>query len=85
MSYIGNFLALGALYLFSTTDDPRETTDRSAEEPERLARMKDLLDAEIARAKAAQADARPDFTPPPMTPEQKQALEEIGYVGDEGG
>ena len=69
--------------LFDLNRDPREATDRYQDEPQRVAALKALLEAELARAQAAQEDGRPE--PPKMdfTPEELEQLRGLGYTGEE--
>lgn len=76
-------LVAGPYYtLFDTCQDAAEARDLAAREPERLARMKTLLQAEKARSRAAQAEARPVRRSTALSPEALQALEALGYGGD---
>jgi len=68
--------------LYDTCRDPGQLEDLSAREPERLAHMKKLLEAEKARARAAQAEARPVRRTASLSPADLEALEALGYGGE---
>ncbi|HEX6883041.1 MAG TPA: sulfatase [Planctomycetota bacterium] len=68
--------------LYDTCRDPAQLVDLSAQEPERLAHLKKLLEAEKARARAAQAEARPVRRTAALSPADLEALEALGYGGE---
>jgi arylsulfatase len=69
--------------LFDVCRDPEQRDDRAAAEPERLARMKTLLEAEKQRARSAQAEADPFLVRPTLSPDARRELEKLGYGGGE--
>lgn len=65
--------------LFDLETDPAETVNLASSKPDVAGRMMRILEAETARAKPMQ-----DSSPPlKLTPEEKNALESLGYTGGE--
>jgi arylsulfatase A-like enzyme/Tfp pilus assembly protein PilF len=67
--------------LYDLAQDPGETRDRAAEEPERVARLRRLLSSAMARMAPEGDSARPAA----LSPEQEQKLRSLGYVSGSGG
>jgi hypothetical protein len=63
--------------------DPLERDDRLAAEPERVLRMKALLEAEKRRSRGAQLQADDLVTRPVLSPEALHQLQGLGYGGGE--
>jgi arylsulfatase A-like enzyme len=67
--------------LFDLCRDPEEQHDLAAVEPEVLASLLRDLEAERARARTAQAEARPSAVRATLTPEALDELDRLGYGG----
>jgi arylsulfatase A-like enzyme len=73
------------LALYDLNSDPGETRNLADERPDQVERLRALLERERRRGREAQADAKPDARPPQLSPEQLEALNDLGYTGEEGG
>jgi arylsulfatase A-like enzyme len=67
--------------LYSLREDPREAQDLAGIRPERLAQLRDLLEAQRQRAHAARGDGEAGASYSPSAEELEQ-LRQLGYVGD---
>lgn len=67
--------------LFDLSSDPGERRDRSAEDPERVKRLSDLLRVAVARM-APSGDAARTVA---ISPEQEERLRSLGYAAGSGG
>jgi arylsulfatase A-like enzyme len=70
--------ATGALELYDLERDPDERNDLSSDEPETLARLRDLLERSIADAAAARVE--PELRS--FDQREVERLKALGYVGD---
>jgi arylsulfatase A-like enzyme len=70
----------GVKTLFDRTRDPKELVDLAASEPERLAELSAELSSQLKTARQA-ASAYPRASVPKLI--HKDALEELGYFGDD--
>jgi arylsulfatase A-like enzyme len=77
-------LVAGPYYmLYDVEADPDELHDRSASEPEVLARMQRRLDEERQRSLRAQAEADPNVHRQKLGQAARDQLHALGYVGDD--
>jgi arylsulfatase A-like enzyme len=75
-------LLAGPFYaLYDVCRDPLQSEDRAAAEPERVARMQALLEAEKQHSRGAQLDADAIFARPVLSPEALRQLQDLGYGG----
>ncbi len=75
-------LVRGPYYeLYDLNTDPLELHDLAAERPEVVERLRRLLEEHKARTRAAQKDAHPEIRPQGFSPEELEALEDLGYIG----
>ncbi len=73
-------LLAGPYYtLHDLCHDPRAENDRAAAEPERVARMRSLLETEKQRARAARVEADAFLARPTLSPAARAELEKLGY------
>jgi arylsulfatase A-like enzyme len=70
--------------LYDLTNDRDERRDVAGEEPQIVARLRGLLEAEKARARQAQANVRHVVQPKSWSGEARRQLEALGYVDEEG-
>jgi len=80
---LGNWKLIqgAASELYDVSADPLEARDRSAEDPERVSRMRRLLASSLARMAPQGDTARPVA----LSPEQEDRLRSLGYVSGSGG
>jgi arylsulfatase A-like enzyme/Tfp pilus assembly protein PilF len=67
--------------LYDLSQDPGESRDRAADDPERASRMRRLLASSLARMAPQGDTARPVA----LSPEQEERLRSLGYVSGGGG
>ena len=71
--------------LYHLESDPLELVDRAADEPERVASMRALLERERAPIERGRANTRIDGAPPALSAEVRAELQALGYLGEELG
>ncbi len=74
----------GVVHLFDLDADPFELADVSAQQPEIVARLSKLLDAEVSRQKQAGALRRKGAAAAVVDPKVLEELRALGYAADGG-
>ncbi len=69
--------------LYHLPDDPEEERDLAGAHPDRVQALLERMRAEEARGRNAQKDARSDGVAPRLSPAELEALQDLGYTGEE--
>jgi arylsulfatase A-like enzyme len=76
--------ASGAARLYDLREDPGETRDAAAANPDVVARLRSALEEQGERDRAVAAEIRPAEQPAELDPELQRDLRALGYLTDPG-